>query len=435
MTGERARLTVAAGGLLVCLCLVTYSRAMLYPFIADDYIQIRLARLWGTPDNWRELAAEPLYRCRATSLYLTAATERLFGLEPVAYNASSVLLHAANAGLVMLLGITLGLGTAASFAAGAFFAVYEGHQEAVIWYSAAPEQLMLLLALGSLLCWARWLRKPLWRWYAASLTCFLLALFSKEPAVMVVPLMLLLAWWRGVPEWRRVAAGAAPLALLGGAYVLLVMLDRERHQFFFDGTFALTPGFLHVLPRSLGRMLFFWGALAILVLGRSRVPGLALGWMAAALLPYSFLTYMPRVPSRHTYFAAVGLALLVGSAFQALRQRWATRPSWLAPALAGVIVLHNWVYLWTRKHQQFLERAAPTEQLLAHLQTHREHRGPVWVLNFPYDQHIAYSAVAVATDRDPDSVVVAGSAPAGSHALLWNGRDFVVDGGVAAGGP
>jgi hypothetical protein len=47
------------------------------------------------------------------------------------------------------------------------------------------------------------------------------------------------------------------------------------------------------------------------------------------------------------------------------------------------------------------------------------------VLNFPYDKHIAYSAVAVATERPPDSVVISSQPPQhGVHTLRWNEDDL-----------
>lgn len=409
----------------VCLlALLTYWRSLVYPFISDDYIQLRLARLLGSPANWSELMANPLYRCRATSLYLTAATEKLFGLSPVAYNASSIVLHALNARLVLALLAGLGFSQPVSIAAAGFFAVYEGHQEAVIWYAALPELLVLAFSLGTLIFWRRWCDRlnGSWRWYGASLLLFVGALFSKESAVAVVPLLLWVALWRRARRLRDVLAGMAPLAALAAAYAAAIFLARDSHQFFSDGTFSLTPAFLIVLPHTMLRMLFFWGALAAVVVGRSKTLAFSLGWMALTLLPYSFLTYMSRVPSRHTYFPAVGMALLVGSALVTVVQKWGAARPWLAPALASLMVLHNCLYLWIRKHGQYLERAAPTEQLLGHLRTHRQYQGPVWILDFPYDRHVVYSAVAVASEREPDTVLVADEPlPDGdAHTLRWD---------------
>ncbi len=409
--------------LLLCLlALLAYCRALFYPFIADDYIQIRWARVFTPPENWDDLAADPLTRCRTTSLFVTAATDKVFGLNPVPYNASSLILHVILAGLVMALARGLGFSPLAALAAAGFYAVYEGHQEAVIWYAALPEQLVVIFAVLSLLLWTRWVRgEGGWRYYAGSLATFVLALFSKESSVAVVPLLLLTTWWGHAQPWRKVLAAAVPYAALAAVYTALIFLARDQHGFFHDGTFVLSWRFLEVIPHSMARMLFFWGALAALLVGRQRTLAFCLGWMAVALVPYSFIGYMSRVPSRHTYFAAVGLALLVGSGWQLAAERWRTARPWLAPAVAALVVFHNCAYLWTRKHQQYLERAAPTERLLEHLHAHRRYQGPVWVLNFPYDKYVAYSAVAVATDRPPDSVVISNQPPHGAaHTLRWN---------------
>jgi hypothetical protein len=98
---------------------------------------------------------------------------------------------------------------------------------------------------------------------------------------------------------------------------------------------------------------------------------------------------MPRVPSRHTYFASVGLAMLVSAAFWAFWERFQAR-LWMSWALAAVIILHNFVYLWVRKQGQFLELAAPTEQLVVFAS---EIEGPVFVHCFPYGFEAAQRAV------------------------------------------
>ena len=424
--GERSGWT---SGRFVCLAAVllpaiaAYGRTLWYPFISDDYLQIRLGRLLADPDNWRDLLADPLYRCRATSLYLTRLTEAAFGLWPAAYYATSLALHVLNCLLVAVLLRSLSVSRPVAVAAAAFFAVYEGHQEAVIWYSAQPELLVLAFSLGALILWRRWCDQPAggWRWYAGSLALFGGALASKESAVSVVPLLVWMALWRRARPWRAVLAAAAPFALLAAGYTILVFLARDQHLFFQDGTFTPSPRVLSVLPTSLLRMMFFWGALAAVILGRTKTLAFSLGWMVLALLPYSFITYMDRVPSRHTYFPSVGLALLAGAALLEVHRRWGLRRPWLVPALAAAIVAHNCVYLWTRKHDQYMKRAAPTEQLLGHIRDHRGYTGPVWVLDFPYDKHIVYSAVAVATEREPQKVIVGGEPPpAGAHTLRWD---------------
>jgi hypothetical protein len=66
-----------------------------------------------------------------------------------------------------------GGGIARLVSGGRFFAVYEGHQEAVMWYAALPELLVFFVSLATLLLWLRW-RENGGRqgaWYAAATAC------------------------------------------------------------------------------------------------------------------------------------------------------------------------------------------------------------------------------------------------------------------------
>jgi hypothetical protein len=142
------RLRVAA---LVLLCLsilslFAYGRALFLPFIADDYVQIQLARTFGPVSGWSDLAKDALYRCRATSLLLTYWTDLAFGLDPFVYRLSSLLLHISNAFLVFALGAWRAIGWRISALAACFFAVSQRHSEAVIWYAALPVTRLLLFS-------------------------------------------------------------------------------------------------------------------------------------------------------------------------------------------------------------------------------------------------------------------------------------------------
>jgi len=114
------------------LCLLAYSRALTLPLISDDYLQIQLGRDYGPMSNWHNLAADALYRWRATSILITYWTERLFGIGPLTLNISSLLVHILNTWLVLALGYWRVIGWRLSAIAAGFFAIYEGHQEAVM---------------------------------------------------------------------------------------------------------------------------------------------------------------------------------------------------------------------------------------------------------------------------------------------------------------
>ncbi len=384
---------------LAVLAITPYVRALGLPFISDDYLQIWLGRHYGPVGAWPDLAGDVLYRCRATSIVLTYWTERFFGLAPLAYNLSSVILHILNTWLVFAFGMWRPIGWRVAALGAAFFAIYEGHQEAVIWYAAIPELLVFFFSLASLLLWMLWIRSGRRLYAAGSFFLFLLAMLSKEPGVAVVPLLLLPVWTERVPLRRWLAPWLA-FAAAAGAYTLMTFAGQASHQHFHDGTFSLSGPVALVMANSMVRMLWFWGLAALVAVAAWRERRwrplllLALGWGVITLLPYSFLTYMPRVPSRHTYFASAALGWVVAAGLLTVAARW--RRSAVA-ALAALLLIHNSAYVWTRKQHQFLERAMPTEKLLSFV---RENPGEIYVHCFPYHHSLAVVAAEVALKRE-----------------------------------
>jgi hypothetical protein len=391
--------------LLAGLSVVPYLTVLQQPFISDDYLQIALGRQYGAVEGWSSLAADPLYRARSTSLVLTYWTERLFGFSPLPFYLSALIIHVLNTWLVVLLTTRLGMGRRMALCAAAFFAVYEGHQEAVMWYAALPELLVFTFSLATLLLWSRWLaaerRRPLL--YAATLLAFVLALLSKEPGVAVAPLLAVLSW-----NQRRAWPWIAPFALLAAGYFGITYAGRDTHQHFSDGTFSVQAPVVLTILNSLGSLVWFWGLLSLvaLVVWRrlrdSRVVLLALAWIVITFLPYSFLTYMPRVPSRHTYLASVGLAWIVAAAFLAFQRRFQGARPRLVYALVAILVLHNIGYILIKKRAQFLDRAEPTEALV---ELARTAQGPIHVRCFPYNAEAARLAVEMRLGRP--------------HELIW----------------
>lgn len=376
---------------LALLSLLAYWRTLSLPLISDDYLVIGLSRDFGPVDRWGHLLADALYRNRATSMVLTWWVHQGFGLAPLPFNLTNILLHILNTWLILAFGTFPRIGWWRAGAAAAFFAVYEGHQEAVVWFSAMPELLVFLFGLLALWCWMKWLADPGHRlvWLVLAVPAFVLALFSKESAVALLPLFVL-AWWmerRSVTMGHAVLA-MAPLAVLTLGYVALVFGARQGNHHFHDGTFSLAAPFWLTIVNSTGRMFWIWGAVAagLLVWLRPREArnwvSLGLLWMVLTLLPYSFLTYQPRVPSRHTYLASAGLALVVGVGFLALQAR--NRRA--ALAMACVIVLHNCAYLSLYKHPQYVKRARPTQELI---ELGTKAKGPIYVKSWPYSRAIA----------------------------------------------
>jgi hypothetical protein len=184
-----------SGRIMVALAffaILAYLPTLKQPLLEDDYPNITLAIHLGAPEGLHEMAGT-VFRLRATSLWLMNAAYHLFGMHPAPYYCINMALHIANVWLVYALGYWKPLGYELAAWAAFFFAIYEGHQEAIMWFSACNELLMFLFGAASLLCWLRFLfgGRRRWVWYAGALFCFPAALISKESAVIFAALWLL----------------------------------------------------------------------------------------------------------------------------------------------------------------------------------------------------------------------------------------------------
>ncbi|MBM3795145.1 MAG: hypothetical protein FJW31_13990 [Acidobacteria bacterium] len=373
----------------MAVAVVVYAPFLNLPLLSDDYLQLHLAQRFIPVSGWWELAQDPLYRSRATSLILSYLTLLAVGFSPVAMNATGVLLHVANVRLFYGLRHSPLVGRRVAALGAVVFAARERHHEAVIWYAALPELLVIGFALGAVGQWILWLRSRSGafdrRWWASFLL-FVGALLSKESAVAIVPLLAVFAWpyrHAGV-AWRK---AGLPFAAVAAVDVALIFSGAGGNQHFQDGTFS--PGFaaLITLVNSAARGLWIWGTLslvALLALARHQrrvrwLVAASAAWVVFTLLPYGFVSYMPRIPSRHHYFASVGFSLMIAAALLALTRLDRLRV--LAPALAVVFALHNTGYLWLVKRQAFRERAEPFEVLVDRAALDRP--GPLRVSCFP----------------------------------------------------
>jgi hypothetical protein len=307
-----------------------------------------------------------------------------------------VILHIINTWLIYFACLAWPRTRSAALWAAGFFAVHEGHQEAVMWFSGIAELLQFLFGGLALLCWmrGRW-------WNAAGIVCFALALISKESAVVFLALFLLVApgKWRWIPPYAAIAALALASIAATSAYSFR----------FSDGSFSLHAPFWLTWPRGFARVLWIWGFVAAAVIAfrwqdtKLRTSALlALAWIGIALAPYSFLTYSTQIPSRQTYLASAGLAALVGIALARLYGEGGA-PRKLAVTLVVIALVHNVGYLWTKKRAQFAERAQPTEQLI---QLARQKGGPIWVQCFPRPPLIAQEALHLGAGLPPEDVIL-----------------------------
>jgi hypothetical protein len=402
--------------IIAVLAIVAYLPTLTQPFISDDYPGIKRSLSYGPISGWEALAKDSVERPRATTFIFSYAIYHLFGMRPAAFYSANILLHVLNCWLLFAAGRWRAVGYRVSFWAAAFFAVYEGHSEAIMWSSACNELLLYFFGFLSFIFWLIFLERERarLRWLALSFFFFLPSLLSKESAVIFVALFALPLFF---PKPRlRQAPYLLPHALICVPYVISIFMARAQSLRFHNQSFVLSAPFWVTWTKSYGRMLWFWGLSATISMflwsrsGRnerrretnriedreSKVEDRAGAseaildlrssilvsflWIGIGFIPYMFVDYMHRIPSRHTYLASAGLGWLMGAAIVVMKERYAKNYKWAPPVILSLILSHNVGYLWTKKRQQFLERAQPTERLIA---LARGVNGPIFVKCFP----------------------------------------------------
>jgi hypothetical protein len=249
---------------------------------------------------------------------------------------------------------------------------------------------------------------------------FVIALFSKESAVALLPLAAFrVAVHRPVTE---VVRRLWPLAVISVGFIVLWLSQSERNFFVADGHYAIGMHFPRVYIRSVlslvSSALPFIAAVAFVSLwnrrsGTGELPKVFatanvlffLSWIFLSMIPDSFLTYSKYIASRNTYFPSVALAGLVGILFTVLLDN-ARNPRFKAAfALMLMAVLaFNGQYLWRKQDPHYVKRAAPTRELIAVLNSTDFDDKTLHVCGFPLHESIGSAAVAELTRLPAENV-------------------------------
>lgn len=212
-----------------------------------------------------------------------AADYALWRLNPLGYHLTDLLIHWGVGMMVYLLGRrAMGLGRGAAAIAAALFILHPTHQGTVPVIARRIDPIATLFTFAAVLLFAQSIeaenqRKMRW----ASWVTYLLALLSKETAVVALPAMALLAWKQGRGKAGRcrecyVARALAPFLLLTTAYVITRTCVLGGIGGYADRS-VLRPGLVQtgVLAARYVRLLFnpisFWrgSGLPVYVIGLS----------------------------------------------------------------------------------------------------------------------------------------------------------------------
>lgn len=219
---KRSRNNAVAVLILVAVGWIAYFNTLPGVFIHDDeseivdnpYIQsgryawkILTSPAWAFEYSSERAGISNYYRPLQYLIYM--GIYRTCGLNPAGYHLFKLLLHLLTTVLLFFLleGHFTGFRTA--LAAAILFSVHPIHTEAVTWISGITDALVTPFVLLAFLFYLRagCGRHPR-ACYAASLVFFFVGLFSKETAVILIPIMLLhdLLFGRRAIRLKRVAA-------------------------------------------------------------------------------------------------------------------------------------------------------------------------------------------------------------------------------------
>jgi len=315
----------------------------------------------------------------------------LFGPRPGAHHTTNLLLHLANA-LLLLHVLNLMTGAfARSLLVAALFALHPLHAESVAWVADRKDLLCALFMLLSLWSYARYGRGRSGVFYGLALSAFALALMAKAMAVTLPLLMLLLDRWplarpahdplelveepvkaRRPAGWGRLflekvpflalALGAALAAAAfmgdggGGsapAHSMVVRLQAALEAYAHYMVKTVLPADLAVhYTLSPNAAMWVVGAEALLFTGftvaaigwRDRIPYLFTGWFwfVIGIAPVSGLVYLGVTPmaDRYAYMPLVGLFIAgVWGAADAMKRFHSSRSRRAILVGLGIVLL------------------------------------------------------------------------------------------------
>lgn len=276
-------------------------------------------------------------------VFLSYALEyRFFGLNPRAFHATNLLLHAMNALLIFWLIYLVSGGISISFVTAVLFAIHPLHVEPVAWIQGRKDLLFSLFYLSGLIFYIRFIKKSCNRaCYYLALLLFSLSLFSKVAAISF-PLVILLIEKQFTKRLDKSAfIRSMPFWAMAGFFFILAFVTHSPSP---GQTPTEPPGFLQNLGTFFYAFAFYArkilvpiGLLPRYSSGIGHHPGQVILTLClfAALCALSYYAYR-----RKPDFASFGigfavLALLPTLPFHFIGQPYADRYMYLP--IAGIL--------------------------------------------------------------------------------------------------
>lgn len=336
--------------------ILLYGRTLQAPFVYDDLDQIvRNPNLTSWQNVFtRFLAAPVAFTSELRSAAETGSTyrplywlslaldRRLWGLNPIGFHFTNILLHTINGVLLFHLLRRLHLAAIAAASVALVWLSLPINSEAVVWISARAYPLCLLFVFLSLLATLRYVEKNKPLSLIAAFLATLAALLSHESGIFLFPFAVLVILLRSRNEPAALKQRPA-LIFLAANLIAIALFFSLRHAvgahtatgpsalWSFATTFWKYLGWI-LLPLHMSverststpsnvlstTSVLTWMALtifiALAVYLRERIPTASFGmaWLLTALAPFSGLLFLYQgMGERFAYIASVGVAVVM----------------------------------------------------------------------------------------------------------------------------
>jgi hypothetical protein len=425
-------------------------------FIGDDFGLVHLFSqqapfhfLTLFTSSWTGTAYGSLYDELRPLVALSYQFDSFWGnTAPSSFHISNIVFHVLNSALVLVIARRFArLSLPGSILAATLFAVLPIHAETISWISGRADLIPALFYLLSFACYAMWRHTHRSWWYWAAVGAFFIDLFSKQYAITLLASIgvydALVARTRLTRSWAtaRVYVPFVLLVLgyLGLRYVLFGNFLREGAM----PAELLLRNLARVEALNMEVLIVGWPVLEDLPTPlRTAVRLMAAGGLVLALLPAYFELRRPAeeraltwrtlavyfgpvwwlvnvaplavtyVTPRHLYLPAVGVAVTVGIAFNALvrarsrRWRYASIAVGALTLMVCVLRLQSLVGEWNTA-ASISEKIARDVQL----QAYAVQDGSLLVLGAPRNAVL---------DRPGSGVVNSELAPPPGRPWLWS---------------
>ena len=269
---------------LIACGFVCYLGAINSFFLADDFDSIRSVVQGGPFGLWSTRGCAFFRPVASLSFFLDHA---VWGLRPIGYHLTNLVLHLVSVVLVARIALMLARlspmlernAREVAFFSGLFFAVLATHSEPVVWISGRTDLLACLFSLASLLVYLSARLSGKLKRLPLSLAFLLLALLSKEAAIalpLIIVVLELFFYARSKrKDLRTLRSGALPYVALLILYPLVRYLALGK----------LIGGYgrrihTYIDLEVVGKLLFYFPA-------RALVPALGTVSVGGVIVPLS----------------------------------------------------------------------------------------------------------------------------------------------------